>query len=266
MFGNAALEELGFYVYALVDPVFDRNKPERIFYVGKGTGQRCFEHALAAENVVNVDGANLKLNYIRQLINDNRRPIIEIIAHGLSEPEAFRLEAIIIAAGGFLTNAIRGHRHTDYWVAATDLNARYDQPMQLTDIRANILLVSLNGGRGLPPYPAIVHEDLSIRTLGDWRLARKRALLVKYVVGVYKTLVRVVFDVVPNNNGEHFEIIEPIHKGMTRRVRFYGLRNFTMEEEWNLRRIVDDQGNTLTKFRRQQGCQFVANIDLAIDE
>jgi len=42
-FSNKVIEELGYYVYALIDP-----RDNKIFYIGKGHGNRVFQHCLAA--------------------------------------------------------------------------------------------------------------------------------------------------------------------------------------------------------------------------
>lgn len=64
MFTQKVIEELQSYVYALVDP---RN--DHIFYIGKGKGNRVFQHA---ENALqeNIDGHNLKLETIRSIHQD----------------------------------------------------------------------------------------------------------------------------------------------------------------------------------------------------
>lgn len=58
-------EALGYYVYALVDP-----RDRKIFYIGKGKGNRIFQHAEAAlvENT-----SDLKLDTIRSIISEGKR-------------------------------------------------------------------------------------------------------------------------------------------------------------------------------------------------
>ncbi len=63
MFGPEVIEKLGFYVYRLIDP---RNG--ETFYVGKGKGNRLYEHA-AANSVADVDYglASAKIDRIRAI-------------------------------------------------------------------------------------------------------------------------------------------------------------------------------------------------------
>ena len=53
-FKQSVIEGLKYYFYALVDP-----RDNRIFYVGKGTGNRVYQHAQAA---LTDDSQNLKLS------------------------------------------------------------------------------------------------------------------------------------------------------------------------------------------------------------
>ncbi|MEJ8801090.1 GIY-YIG nuclease family protein [Pontibacter sp. H249] len=92
-----------FYVYALKDP---RSKPAKPFYIGKGTGNRAWEHQL------NIDDSE-KGQIIKDIINDGYKVIHTIISNNLTEEQALKIEAELIAAlgvisqGGMLTNRVR---------------------------------------------------------------------------------------------------------------------------------------------------------------
>lgn len=92
-----------FYVYALKDP---REKPSKPFYIGKGTGNRAWEHQ------ANIDDSEKGL-LIQQIKNSGHSVIHTIIADNLTEQQALKIEAELISAfgirsqGGLLTNRIR---------------------------------------------------------------------------------------------------------------------------------------------------------------
>jgi len=92
-----------FYVYALKDP---RNKPSKPFYIGKGTGNRAWEHQ------ANVDDSE-KGELIRLIKESGYQVIHTIIADNLTEQQALKIEAELISAfgirsqGGLLTNKVR---------------------------------------------------------------------------------------------------------------------------------------------------------------
>lgn len=91
-----------YYVYALKDP---RTNPVLPFYVGKGTGNRAWEHT------INID-ATRKGRRIQEIIDAGYEVVTTKMADGLTEEQALRLEAELIAAfgteatGGFLTNSV----------------------------------------------------------------------------------------------------------------------------------------------------------------
>lgn len=92
-----------FYVYALKDP---RQKPAKIFYIGKGTGNRAWEHQL------NIDESE-KGQVIQAIFDAGLKIIHTVIADNLTEEQALKIEAELIAGfgirsqGGLLTNRVR---------------------------------------------------------------------------------------------------------------------------------------------------------------
>ena len=91
-----------FYVYALKDP---RTSPALPFYIGKGTGSRAFDHLVTPD-------ATRKYARIKEIEAGGAKPIVDVLVQDLTEPQALRLEAELIAAfgtidsGGMLTNSV----------------------------------------------------------------------------------------------------------------------------------------------------------------
>ncbi len=80
---------LGFYVYRLIDP-----RSGFTFYVGKGKANRVFQHARGA-----IAGEpRLKYDRIREIRQAGFEPKIIVHRHGLDEPSAFLVEAVLIDA------------------------------------------------------------------------------------------------------------------------------------------------------------------------
>ena len=110
---QSVTEALGYYVYALVDP-----RDRKIFYIGKGKGNRIFQHAEAAlvENT-----SDLKLDTIRSIISDGGKVEHYIVRHHLEEKEAYLIESTLIDMLTYskfnhsnqLTNLIAGHHQWD---------------------------------------------------------------------------------------------------------------------------------------------------------
>lgn len=97
-----ALGVASYYIYALKDP---RTNPVLPFYIGKGTGNRAWDHT------INVDETP-KGRRISQIMDAGYEVVTTKMADGLTEEQALRLEAELISAfgteatGGFLTNTV----------------------------------------------------------------------------------------------------------------------------------------------------------------
>jgi len=87
-----------FYVYALKDP---RSSPANPFYVGKGTGSRGYDHVVVPDRT-------RKYARIREILDSGAKPLIDILVEDLTEAQALRLEAELIAAFGTEDAGARG--------------------------------------------------------------------------------------------------------------------------------------------------------------
>lgn len=262
-FSQETLEQLGDnYVYALIDPGINCLDPNRYFYVGKGTGQRCFQHARAEIDwIPNPDDEDPKLEIIRRIRKETgEAPPIDIVKSGLNKTEAHAIEAILIGLLRGRANLVSGHGGSDLWLRAEELDARHTAPISQSDLGASVLLVSLNGGKDSPPWPQIKPEDLAFRVLGNWVISESRASGIEYVAGVYRGLIRCVFRVDRKDGRAAYETLRRKTKSGRNqtRVRFHGERNPEQESNWVLKRIVGENGKNLTTFERQQACRVIS--------
>lgn len=103
MFSPHVIEEIGYYVYRLIDP---RNG--ETFYIGKGTGNRLFAH-IKGEAEAREDRLSQKLQRIREIRLDGFEVGHIVHRHGLDEKTAYEVEAALIDAYPAVTNAVGGH-------------------------------------------------------------------------------------------------------------------------------------------------------------
>lgn len=119
-------EKLGYYVYALIDP-----RDDRIFYVGKGKGDRVYQHARHAQKVGSESRAELKLGRIQEIHAEALDVRVELIRRGLSEETAFELEAALMdtleLAGVRLMNLVAGQGIARAWRPLADIVADADR-------------------------------------------------------------------------------------------------------------------------------------------
>lgn len=194
-FSTKCKEELNYYVYALVDP---RN--DKIFYIGKGCGDRFFAHC---NDAINEDNESLKLNLIRELISSGGQVKHYIIRHKLTEKESLIVESVLIDFltypqfnhESLLTNIASGHHQWDRGIKTVDeIESIYDCEKIVPNEKDHLLLVSLNKTFDLARKNEN-NVNLYDITRKSWAISKHKAPHINYVLGIYRGIVRSVIKV-----------------------------------------------------------------------
>jgi hypothetical protein len=171
---------LGYYVYLLVDP-----RTEKVFYVGKGQGERILDHLTA-------NGESQRAATVNTLRSESLEPRLDILAHKLPDEEtALRIEAAVIDLCGLgeLTNKMRGWRSIQCGRVPLDELASYyaAKPVKITD---QVLLIRIARlfRHGMSA------DELYDATRGIWKLGPRRNH-VQYAFAVFEGVVREVYKI-----------------------------------------------------------------------
>ena len=179
-------ETLGYYAYVLRDPA-----DSKIFYVGKGTGDRCFSHiAEARKTERDSRGDYEKLARIRSIEDAGGAVVIEILRHGMDERTAYEVEAAVIGLFPELTNRASGHGRWERGsMSVGDLNAQYGaKPITIAPEHPSILIrVSRQPRRHVDD-----DHELYEATRKWWKVGPRRNGA-RYAMAVYGGVVRGVF-------------------------------------------------------------------------
>ncbi len=196
-FKQSVKDALNYYVYALVNPI-----DHMIFYIGKGKGDRVFQHA---EDALDENSQSLKLDTIRMIHAQGNKVEYYILRHNLTEEEAFLLESTLIDMLTYskfnhenqLTNIVSGHHQWDEGIKSiNEINVLYDCSNIKININDKLLLVSLNRSFNHAKAKGVYRRiDIYESTRKYWAIGADRAQEVDYVLGVYKGIVRCVIKV-----------------------------------------------------------------------
>ena len=187
-FSEKSLISLGdYYVYGLIDP-----RSKQIFYIGKGTKDRVFNHEKESQN--SQDSENLKLKTIADIKADGFEVEKIIINSNLTEEEAFAAEASLINAFNYvnnagLTNIVAGH-HSKEALSVYEYERIYGAVLlEEKDIRHKILVIKVSKF-----YKKGMDEKTLYDTVrGLWRVSKEKVKKVEYVFGVYNSLIVAVY-------------------------------------------------------------------------
>lgn len=179
-FPEEVLEALGCYVYRLIDP---RNG--ETFYVGRGRGQRVFEHVKGSMGNAEQSAADPKLERINEIHALDMKVAHVIHRHGMSESTAKEVEAALIDAYPGLVNRQAGERSRDY---GTRHVSEIIQEYSAEEFEVDEPLILISIGRlwkKLGVYEAV---------RGVWKLdmerAKRRKLVLAHVRGVVRGAYR----------------------------------------------------------------------------
>ncbi|MDM1299746.1 hypothetical protein HXZ94_14715 [Empedobacter falsenii] len=188
MFDEKTCQVLKYYVYMLLDP--RDNKP---FYIGKGKDNRIFNHLNCA--LSESDSNNDKFETIRSIVDSGNVVSHVIVRHGLSEDEAYQIEASLIDSftycGLFLSNIVVGHNSIDKGLMTTNEIIRFSNALPLNHIGSDCVLININKsykrGNGLDPIYQATKET--------WLMNEKKLSQIRYVLSEYRGLIVEVFEV-----------------------------------------------------------------------
>lgn len=198
-FNKETIEQLKYYVYALIDP---RNN--KIFYVGKGTGNRVFAHANNMENSIK-DPETEKQEIIKNIMDSGLEVKYYILRHGIdNEDEAFDIESTIIDFLTYpafqnheikdLSNIQSGHNQTEngiktieeieefYSAAPIDIKNNKDLPYKFLAIKINKTFDS-----------QATDESIYDGVRFCWKVKLDRVNKVDYVLAIYNGIIRGVY-------------------------------------------------------------------------
>lgn len=155
-----------FYVYGLIDP-----RTYQVFYVGKWSGNRVFDHK--KESLSNPESAKLKLKTISEI----------------HAAETALINAFNYVSDAELTNIAAG-RHSLEALSVEEYEKLFGtEELKEEDIRHRILIIKINKLY----HKGISENELYDSVRRDWKASIANVQQVEYVFGVYRSLIVAVY-------------------------------------------------------------------------
>ena len=180
MFSERARKQLKFYVYLYIDP-----RDGEVFYVGKGTGNRCFHHL---KDVRESD----KAARIAEIRKAGLEPCIEVLKYGLSEQQALLVEAtaIDLLEVDNLTNGVRGHgSRVGSRAGVEQLMATLSASPVRIDAKHSAVLINITKTHRYGMSAAELYDV----TRSAWVVSLASAERARYAMALYRGVVREVY-------------------------------------------------------------------------
>jgi hypothetical protein len=172
------------YVYRLIDP---RNG--ETFYVGRGQGNRVFQHAAGITEGMSKEGLSDKSDRIREIKNAGLEVIHIVHKHGIHDDVVNHVEAALIDAYPGLTNEQGGEGSGSYGpMHADEIIRLYALPEMEENPEEKLVLINVNYISDRSSTEAIYKQ-----VKGNWRIAVNRARKADYVIAVFRGVAIGVF-------------------------------------------------------------------------
>jgi hypothetical protein len=189
-FPPGVTEKLLSYVYLYFEP----NNPTYPFYIGKGVGDRVFDHLFEADDQTR-DGK--KVRKIREIWSRNEDVNIVIHRYGMTDTEAKNVESALIDVYPASMNEVAGNESSRGVLPVSEIVAHFkakevqiDFPCVLFTIRQHWPEVYEHRRRG----DELAYERaLYLATRSCWPLAPRRRPDVKRAVAVAGGIVRQIY-------------------------------------------------------------------------
>ena len=191
MFDEKTIQHLKFYVYLLSNP--ENDEP---FYVGKGKGNRVFNHL---ECALETETVNDKYEEIRRIHSSGQQVKHLIVRHGLTEKGAFEIESSLMDTFKFIpkfSSFVRGNiqggiNSIEKGLMTADEIKRLYNAETLSEIDENCVIININKtykrGSG--------NDSIYNATKEIWDIKEHRRNRIEYVLSEYRGLIVEVFKV-----------------------------------------------------------------------
>lgn len=190
-FDHKTADLLQYYVYALIDPAAEVKTP---FYIGKGVGNRVFNHAKGLE--IGSD----KMDLIHSILARNENNIVEhvIIRHGMDEKTSLEVESALIDTlrnmGINLTNIVTGHDSGERGLMLADeVIRKYNaQPLDQIDPshEDKVVIININKtykrSQGAARLYSVIKEA--------WPIGQEKVKTLKFVMAEYEGIILEVYE------------------------------------------------------------------------
>lgn len=224
-FSPDVIRNLKYYVYLLSDP-----DTGEIFYVGKGKGNRVFDHFKEKKS-------NDKNKKINTLLGKGTLPKLEILIHGIEDDYTIKkIEASVIDLlnKNNLTNIMSGYESSEFGrMDVNQIQAKYSN--EKADISEKVLLIKLSKTFRYNMTPLELYEY----TRGIWKVSKKKIDEVEYVFSVYDGIIQETYNVLGwFSGGKSFSIREDIDEWkLQERWEFVGDVDLEMRKKYQYKTV-----------------------------